>query len=460
MLDSTKTIPRHPSGKSERRGAPQLRVIYSPSYARRSVYSLLKGEMKIGRETEEQSICFDNDSSISKQHAQFQVSDNDGAIFLRDNSKNGTFCNGVRLEKNGNWQRINEGDTLRFGETVCMIRYEPVKPEDYNIPSLVGHSMVMRDLRCQISKAAKEDNVWILLRGETGCGKEVVARAIHQLSPRHKGPFVAVNCAAIPESLASAELFGNTKSAFTGAAERTGCFRAAHGGTLFLDEIGDMDPKLQPQLFRVLSEREVVPLGSERAIPTDFRLVSATNQPVWRDSNNHFRKELFGRIAQFQLYIPPLRDRKEDIVLLLLHFFPESIELLTGEFVERLLLHDWPLNVRQLFNLSQQLRIERSVASICQVLDQLEPSEDTSDEHEPAQDKTASQKEKYRGGKTTEFAPRERFVPTQEQLGEIMKKVFGNVSRAAEELQCDRKSVRRYLKLHKLVADDYRQLKK
>lgn len=448
MYEHTKTIPNHISGRSERRGAPQLRVIYSPSYAGRRVFPLLKGETKIGRaEKEDATTSFPLDDSMSKVHAHIKVSENDGMMFLRDVSKNGTYRNKVRMQKSGEWLRLSEGDVVRFGHTVCMVRHEPVKPDDFNIPSFVGQSLVARDLRCRIANAAKAENVWILLRGETGCGKEVVARAIHQLSPRSKGPFVAINCAAIPETLAPTELFGSTKHAYTNAAERPGCFRAAHGGTLFLDEIGDMDPKLQPQLFRTLSEREVIPVGSEKPVKTDFRLVTATNQPLWRDGQSHFRKELFARIAQFQICIPPLRDRREDVLPLLLHFYPEAESLLSAEFVERLLCHDWPLNVRQLYNCSQQLRIERSTKAICQLLDQLE---------EPSSDvELATKSSESKPPLLPESRP-DRFVPTREQLDTLMNNEFGNISKVAALLCCDRRSVRRYLQLHGLSAENYR----
>ncbi len=455
MENRTKTIPKVLPGKSERRGAPQLRVLYSPSYKGRAIYSLLKGETAIGRGEAEGVLAFPSDEGMSKIHAKIKVSETDGVVFVRDVSKNGTSVGRQQLHKSEDWHRVEDGEVLRLGNTLCMVRYEPVKPDDAKIPSLVGISLVMKDLRCSIARAAVEDRVSILLRGETGSGKELVARAIHQLSQRSGGPFVAINCAAVPETLAEAEFFGNTRSAFTGATARKGCFRAADGGSLFLDEIGDMDPRLQPRLFRVLAEHEVTPLGADTPIATDFRLIAATNQLLWSEGEKStFRKELFSRIAQFQINIPPLRDRREDIIPLLLHFYPESQALLDADFVQVLLRHDWPLNVRQLYNLSQQLRIERSTLHIKKQIEQLESPCAFDDDEEHG--RSTSEQKPVRPDKRRSDDTPPHLVPSKEQLRNFMQTERGNVSRVAHHLGCDRRSVRRYLALHGLAASDFR----
>jgi DNA-binding NtrC family response regulator len=460
---ATKTMPKAGSATTERRGAPQLRVIYSPSYRGRTIYSLLKGaETTIGRAEPDCAIAFPKDDGMSKLHAKFKVSESDGAVLLRDLSKNGTFAGPNHLRKNEVWHRIEDGDVLRFANTICMVRYEPVKPDDAHIPSLVGTSLAMKALRHRIARAAVEDRVSILLTGETGSGKELVARAIHDLSQRKAGPFIAINCAAVPETLAESEFFGNTKSAFTGAAPRKGCFRAADGGSLFLDEIGDMDPKLQPRLFRVLSEHEVTPLGSDIAVATDFRLIAATNQLLWHEGvHSNFRKELFARIAQLPIHVPPLRDRREDIISLLLHFYADAVDLLDGDFVHLLLKHDWPLNVRQLYNLSQQLRIERTTNNIMKQLEQLEnrSADDEEEEEEEEEERPPRGTSDSRSAHPIRppTAPSQpHVVPSKEQLINFMLTERGNVSRVALHLGCDRRSVRRYLALHRLSADDFR----
>ncbi len=454
----TKTLPKNGQQKSSRRGAPQLRILYSPSYRGRTIFSLLKGTTEIGRAEGDAMISIPHDSGLSKSHASIKVSETDGIVFLRDHSKNGTTVRETHLHKNEHLHRVEDGDVIRIGDTLAMVRYEPVKPDDADIKSLVGISLVMKDLRAKIVRAASQDSVSILLLGETGTGKEVVARAIHALSKRKDGPFVAVNCAAVPETLAESEFFGNTKSAFTGAAARKGCFRAADAGSLFLDEIGDMAVSLQPRLFRVLSEREVTPLGSDSPIACDFRLIAATNQSLWNDHpNGTFRKELFSRIAQFQIQIPPLRDRREDIVPLLLHFYPEAANLLDADFVHVLLRHDWPLNVRQLFNVSQQLRIDRSTTNVIQLLKQLETDLDF-DAEEEAMMRDLAKSKSSSSERPASSESRPHVVPSKEQLHNHMTTHQGNISRVAQLLGCDRRSVRRYLALHKLSADSYRHL--
>ncbi len=452
----TKTLPKNGTQTTTRRGAPQLRILYSPSYQGRPIFSLLKGMTEIGRAEGDGKIAFPNDSGMSKLHASIKVTDSSGTVFLRDHSKNGTTVGETQLSKNENFHPIEDGDVIRFGNTIAMMRYEPVKPDDAKIPSLIGVSLGMKELRARIARAAEEDSVSILLRGETGTGKEVVARAIHQLSKRRAEPFVAVNCAAVPETLAEAEFFGNTRSAFTGAVARKGCFRAAHGGTLFLDEIGDMSASLQPRLFRALSEKEITPVGSEEPVLVDFRLIAATNQPLWNEGQvSNFRKELFGRISQFQIHIPPLRERREDIVPLLLHFYPDAVNLLDAEFVHALLRYDWPLNVRQLFNISQQLRIDRSTANVVKLLHQLE--EDSEDDNEDALTSREGDKAKTSSADRASSADAcPHVVPSKEQLHSYMTLHQGNISRVAQSLRCDRRSVRRYLALHKLCADTYR----
>lgn len=205
----------------------------------------------------------------------------------------------------------------------------------------------------------------MLICGETGTGKEVIARAIHQLSPRHDKPLVKINCAAIPASLLESELFGHDKGAFTGAINtHRGRFEIADGGTLFLDEIGDLPLELQPKLLRVLQEREIERLGGSRTIPVNVRVIAATNRDLWQMvEDRQFRSDLFYRLNVFPLELPPLRDRPEDIPLLAKHFTQKmarhmnrSIDAIPTEALRQLMSWDWPGNVRELENV-----IERAV---------------------------------------------------------------------------------------------------
>jgi DNA-binding NtrC family response regulator len=207
-------------------------------------------------------------------------------------------------------------------------------------------------------KAARSDST-VLLLGESGTGKEVLAREIHRASPRVEGPFVAVNCAALTESLLESELFGHEKGAFTGATSaRVGRIEAAHGGTLFLDEIGDTTPALQVKLLRVLQERTLERVGGQRSIEVDLRVVAATNRDLRaRTAAGEFRADLFYRLNVIALDVPPLRDRPADIAALARHFVAElarevkrpGLEL-SDEALARLATHAWPGNVRELRN--------------------------------------------------------------------------------------------------------------
>jgi formate hydrogenlyase transcriptional activator len=205
----------------------------------------------------------------------------------------------------------------------------------------------------------------VLLQGETGTGKEVIARAIHNFSVRRNGPFVGLNCAALPGGLLESELFGHERGAFTGAvAQTSGRFLAASGGTLFLDEIGDLPLELQPKLLRVLQEQQFERLGSTRTIHADVRVVAATNQDLWQMvEEKKFRADLYYRLSVFPITLPPLRERKADIGLLVEHFVRQfsrklgkTIEEIPDGVMEVLRSHHWPGNIRELQNF-----IERSV---------------------------------------------------------------------------------------------------
>jgi formate hydrogenlyase transcriptional activator len=230
--------------------------------------------------------------------------------------------------------------------------------------NLIGSSPKFRALLEEIEMVAAVDSA-VLVRGETGTGKEVVAQAIHDAGPRRKQQFVAINCAAIPAALLESELFGHERGAFTGAVSpREGRFQAADRGTLFLDEIGDLPLELQPKLLRVLQERQVERLGSSRTIPVNVRVIAATNQDLWgMVQEKKFRADLYYRLNVFPINLPPLRDRGGDISLLVSHFvrkFAErhgkSIECIPEDVVEALEDHDWPGNIRELQNF-----VERAV---------------------------------------------------------------------------------------------------
>jgi DNA-binding NtrC family response regulator len=217
---------------------------------------------------------------------------------------------------------------------------------------LVGDSRAMREVQKAIGMLA-DSEASVLITGETGSGKEVVARAIHRHGPRASRPFVAVNCAAIPAGLLESQLFGHARGAFTGAvADRLGSFREADGGTLFLDEIGDMDLAMQAKLLRVVQDRVVTPVGG-RAVAVDVRLLSATHRDLRAAvAAGRFREDLFWRLGVVPLHLPPLRERLADIVKLAEHFLAlvPGGHVLSASAAARLLAHPWPGNVRELRN--------------------------------------------------------------------------------------------------------------
>ncbi len=224
----------------------------------------------------------------------------------------------------------------------------------------------MRELFLLIEKIAEDDQSTVLVLGESGTGKEMVAKAIHKHSQRHKGNFVPVNCAAIPDDLLESELFGHIKGAFTGAnTSKTGRIEYADGGTLFLDEIGDMKPILQAKLLRVLQEREFEPVGGLKPISVDVRVIAATHCDLEEMVNRgEFREDLYYRLSVIPFTIPPLRERREDINLLINHFisvFGQSgNKTLLGfdrESLTTLTAFPWPGNVRELENLVQHMTI-------------------------------------------------------------------------------------------------------
>ncbi|MEJ5227102.1 sigma 54-interacting transcriptional regulator [Thermodesulfovibrio sp.] len=233
--------------------------------------------------------------------------------------------------------------------------------ERYNFPNLVGQSPSFQAVLKTVMKVAATDAT-VLLFGESGTGKELIAKTIHFQSKRAKSPFVAINCAAIPEALLEAELFGSEKGAFTGAVKRVGKFEQANGGTIFLDEVGELPLSLQPKLLRVLQERTVEPLGSSKTVRVDVRIISATNKDLAEEiRKGSFREDLFWRLNVIPIYIPPLRERKEDIPLLVEYYLKSFANIykknvsIDNEALKILINYEWPGNVRELANTIERL---------------------------------------------------------------------------------------------------------
>jgi two-component system nitrogen regulation response regulator NtrX len=289
-------------------------------------------------------------------------------------SGHGTIETAVRATKLGAFDFVEKPLTLE--KIIVLVRnavqQRRLEEENQLLRSELGHryqvvgdSVPMKALRQQIAVTAPT-NGRVLIYGESGTGKELVARALHAASLRSKGPFVEVNCAAIPEELIESELFGHIKGSFTGASEdKTGKFQKADGGTLFLDEVGDMSLRTQSKVLRVLEEQRFEPVGSNQTVRVDVRVIAATNKDLEKEiAHNRFRQDLFYRLNVIPFFVPPLRDRKEDIPILARHFLNEfssaygkKTRELSDTAMEILIRYPWPGNVRELRNLVERLVI-------------------------------------------------------------------------------------------------------
>jgi formate hydrogenlyase transcriptional activator len=248
--------------------------------------------------------------------------------------------------------------SLEIEERTATVAPEDGEDNGRDFPQIVGNSAALRHV-LRMVRVVAPSNSTVLIDGETGTGKEVIANAIHEASPRRKNSFVALNCAAIPAALLESELFGHERGAFTGAVtQNMGRFQSADRGTLFLDEIGELPLELQPKLLRVLQEKQIERLGSGRTMQIDVRVVAATNQNLWQMvQQRKFRADLYYRLNVFPIALPPLRDRVDDIPPLVEHFVEVSsremgkrIDTIPSEVMEVLKLYDWPGNIRELEN--------------------------------------------------------------------------------------------------------------
>ena len=301
--------------------------------------------------------------------------------------------------------------------------------QKYQFENIIGHSQVMQDVFATIMRVAGT-RATVLLAGESGVGKDMIARAIHHHSPRRDRPFVKINCTALPENLMESELFGYEKGAFTGAnISKAGKFEAADTGTVFLDEIGDVPPAIQVKLLRVLQDREFERLGSNKVMHSDVRVIAATNVDLRAAlENGTFREDLYYRLNVVPLDIPPLRERKEDIPYLVQHFAKKFNGEISDRAMERLMSYHWPGNVRELENviersvlLAQGPRVEADDIRI-----------DTTGRSRPA------------ATTTDQFLPEGMTLDAYEQsiIREALKRADGNKSQAARLLGLTRNALR------------------
>ena len=301
------------------------------------------------------------DSKVSGLHCEIRLDDR--GYRLRDlDSTNGTYVSQLRI----NDVYIQPGAQIALGST--RIKFDPLGDtveielsDSDRFGSMIGRSVKMREMFARLEKLARSDTT-VLVTGETGVGKELVAEALHDHSPRANGPFVVLDCGSIPPNLIESELFGHERGAFTGAtASYAGAFERAHGGTVFLDEIGELPLGMQPKLLRVLERKEVRRVGGAKTLEVDLRVVAATNRDLGVEVNRgRFREDLYYRLAVARVHVPPLRDRKEDLALLIDHILTITpggeTASIAPETIDLMMKHDWPGNVRELRNV-----IERAV---------------------------------------------------------------------------------------------------
>lgn len=316
---------------------------------------------------------------------------------------------------------------------------------------MIGESSVIAKLKSQIDIAAPSSG-WVLITGENGTGKELVARAIHQCSTRAQKSFVEVNCAAIPEELIESELFGHEKGAFTGAtAARKGKFDQANGGTLFLDEIGDMSLKTQAKILRILQEHKFERVGGNRTIEVNVRVIAATNKTLEEEiKDGNFREDLFFRLNVLPFIAPPLRERKDDIPLLTKHFLQyfcgkesREIKIMTNEAIQALTRYNWPGNVRELKNLIERLVIMTPAQQI-----------EASDLPHAINQAVIRQSQPAILAEEMPDSYREAKELFEKQfLLDKLKKNNWNISRTAEEIGLERSNLHRKIKSYGIEQD-------
>jgi two-component system, NtrC family, nitrogen regulation response regulator GlnG len=298
-----------------------------------------------------------SDKTVSRKHMMAELA-GDEVIVMDCGSTNGCFIQGSRFEKIS----IGFGAEVKLGRTVVKFLpdEEVVEPEpsrDTAFGTIVGADTKMRQLFNLLTDVAAT-NATVLIEGETGTGKELIAEEVHNHSPRRDGPFVVFDCGSVPRELIESMLFGHVKGSFTGAiTDRKGAFAEAHGGTIFLDEIGEMALDLQPSLLRVLDKRAVRKVGSNTYEKIDVRVVAATNRDLRAEvAKKTFREDLYYRLAVIRLTVPPLRERGSDIPLLVQHFmagFGAQLKI-SPEDMSKLVRHSWPGNVRELRNVMER----------------------------------------------------------------------------------------------------------
>ncbi|HUS65431.1 MAG TPA: sigma 54-interacting transcriptional regulator [Kofleriaceae bacterium] len=394
------------------------------------------------------------DATMSTVHARL-VRELDRWIVEDAGSKNGVLLDGARFRR----AVLADGDLVELGHTIFLFRdapaasWPPEVPLDLDAAAVAAPAPGLVTFVPELERAFADllvvarTGASVLVQGETGTGKELLARAVHQVAAR-EGAFVAVNCGALPGTLVESELFGHRRGAFTGAAQdRPGAVRSADGGTLFLDEIGDLPLPSQAVLLRVLQEREVTPLGSSQPEPVDLKVVAATHHDLKElVARDVFRRDLYARLAGYAVRLPPLRQRREDLGLLVAALLPRVAPggdvRIGSAAARRLLRYDWPLNVREL---EACLGVAAALARGAPIkLEHLpEALRSGPDDARPARD-------------VEEAAFSAEDEGRRDELVELLRQHDGNVSAVARALGKARAQIHRWLRRYRIDPDSYR----
>jgi DNA-binding NtrC family response regulator len=394
-----------------------------------------------------------SDKGVSRYHLELQLR-SDGLKVTDLDSTNGTFQGPTRIGS----VVLNGAARLKLGSNTEI----EISPADVNVSvegyggdqfgQAIGGSRYMKELFGLLDRVASTEAT-VLLEGETGTGKELLAEAVHHRSQRRQGPFIVVDCGALPRDLIGSELFGHVRGAFTGAlTAKRGLIEEADEGTLFLDEIGELPLDLQPQLLRALEKREVRPIGEVRARKVNIRVVAATNKNLAEQVRaGGFREDLYFRLAVVRAQVPSLRKRKEDIPLLVRHFLKELKRedfAISPDILAQLMAHDWPGNVRELRNVVERgLSLEGGALPIEVSSGVGEATGEAVDYHAGGMSKDVLAKPfKEAKGLLVESFERE-------YLTHLLQRHNGNISRAALEAGIDRNYIHRLVKKYTLPVD-------